>query len=424
MYSFLKSNILKLQAWGFKGVLNFPHRWFEDKLNRWALWRNYRKFRDVVPTRGITVIAPLSMQYSNSKVVRDFAFSLKKAGLPFQTFDTNHHPQIPRVDFADILTPEEEFQVTKYDHVVEIFKSPLPKGIVKQRARIAFWEGESGMLDVFPYLASSDPVIGMSDFNVAYFRKELPPTTPVYKILYPLQWENQAPDPRGSIRERYGIGWKDFVVFFNFDFGSFFRKNPEGIIRAFAKAFPDVQNVKLIFKTKLADQFADKVIFLERLAVDLGIQHRLIWIHDYLSSDDLYELTSTCDVYISLHRAEGFGIGITEAMSFGKAVVATDYSASTEFCRPDSSIPIPYKMVPILSNEYFVTMKEWADPDIDAAAAALRKLYNDPVYCKELGHKAKVFIEEYFSNENFKKTVNAFLQDGASPEWKESGATI
>ncbi len=349
------------------------------------------------------------MGYSNSKTVRDFLYALKNTGIPFQSFDLNTRHDVISSDYADILTPRESFDIRKYDHVVEMFRSPLPNGIVPCRARIAFWEGEYGLLDAFPYLSGSDPVIAMSDFNAQDFRRELPSGTPVYKILYPLQRVSSDMDDQATTRARYGIGADDFVVFFNFDLGSFHRKNPLGAMRAFAQALGDKPDAKLVFKLNLAKDFPDKVALLKEEASRLKIGEKLVLVSGYLPRKDIYGLTNACDVYLSLHRAEGFGIGVAEAMQLGKPVIVTDYSATTEFCNSDNSIPIPYRLIAIRPGEYFESMLTWADTDIDAAAAALRRCYDDPAYRTAIGQRGKAFVEEHFSTANFKQSVEEFL---------------
>ena len=138
-------------------------------------------------------------------------------------------------------------------------------------------------------------------------------------------------------------------------------------------------------------------------------------IDDYIPQHDIYGLTNACDVYLSLHRGEGFGLGIVEAMSLGKAVVATDYSSTTEFCHPHTSIPVPYTIVQVPDGMHdhpcYHAVKEWAEPDINAAAEALRKLHEDATFRKTIGTEAKYFVENYFSRENFKKSIEGFLAD-------------
>ena len=105
----------------------------------------------------------------------------------------------------------------------------------------------------------------------------------------------------------------------------------------------------------------------------------------------------------------GFGIGMAEAMLFGKPVVATDWSANTEFCRPGASFPVPYRLVRVEANEYFACMKEWADPDIEAAARALSTCRMNPALAREVGERGRRLVNEHFSTERFKRSVDAFL---------------
>ncbi len=405
----LASSVRKLRVWGLKGVLGYIPRRFNAWRFRHTLTANSRSHAGTQPKRGITVIAPISMGYSNSKTVRDFLHALKQSGIPFQSFDTNTRRDVISSDYADVLTPPEQFDVRKFDHVVEMWRSPLPDGIVPCRARIAFWEGEHGLLETFPYLKSPDPVIAMSDFNYSDFRTELPPETPVFKITYPLQRVSADMDDCSTTRARYGIEKDDFVAFFNFDLGSFYRKNPLGAMRAFAKALGTEPKAKLAFKLNLAKDFPKRISMLKTEADKLGISDKLVLVTGYIPRKDVYGLTNACDVYISLHRAEGFGIGLAEAMQLGKPVIATDYSATTEFCNSANSIPIPYRLVPVPNGEYFAAMQTWADADVDAAAAALRKCHDDVAFRTEIGRKGKAFVEEHFSTANFRKSVEAFL---------------
>ena len=369
-----------------------------------------QKDKKLVPIRGVTLIGDFTNASSNSKTNRDFAYALKKAGIPFQAFSTDRISTVPEVDYSDILTAPNEFNLYKYSHIIEMFRSPLPRRLVKKRARIAFWEGESGILDVWPFLAGRDPVIGMSDFNVSYFKRDL--EAPVYKILYPLRKIDVSLRPKDKIKNCFDIRSDDFMVLFTFDFGSFKRKNPLAVIKAFAKAFANISDAKLVFKTMGAKTHQKEVEIVKCEASRLGVEHKFTMITEYLSHSDLYSLTAACDVYISLHKGEGFGLGMAEAMLFGKPVVATGWSANMEFTKEGVAIPIPYKLVPVKADEYFTAMKEWAEADVDAAAAALGKLYSDSSFCKELGRKAKSFVEEHFSIENFKKSVEEFLDDG------------
>ena len=413
MIRLIYSYYRKVREWGFLGMMTFLKNHLRDRRFRKTLLENAKKYR-MTPVRGITVMADLSSNTSLSKVMRDFCFALKTAGIPYQTFDINTRNSICREDVEGILTPRESFRIMKYTDVVEMFLSPCPNGLPLRKSTIAFWEFESAFLDAYPFMLKKNCVIGMSDFNAAYFRRELSPNTEVFKVLYPFRIPTATLSPINMTRERYGLKADDFIVFFNFDYASSYgRKNPDGCMKAFAKALRDIPNAKLVFKTMRAKAHPDDVAKLMTLAKDLGVKDKVVSIDNYLPDADIVSLTNACDVYMSLHRGEGFGLGIAEAMSLGKAVVVTDWSSSTEFCRPDCSMPVSYRMVKTPKNKidhpYYATLKEWAEPNIDDAATSLRKLYDDPVFRQRLGQKAKESIRSQFSVENFRNSILKFL---------------
>ena len=401
--------IRKIRVWGLPGIRNYLCREWTWRKARRDLIRCAARDAGTTPVRGITLIGEFKQGASNSKTNRDFAYALRDAGIPFQTYSVDWGCSIPREDYEPILTPKEKFNLHRYTHVVEMFRSPLPRELVPRCARIAFWEGEHGMFEVWPFLRGKDPLIAMSDFNQAYFAKNAD-GAPAVKILYPLRPLDFALPPSGEVRAHFGFAADDFIVFYNFDFGSYHRKNPGAAIRAFAAALRGKPDAKLVFKVQHASRYREFLVEVEREAAEAGIAAQFRVITEYLPHRMLYGLTAACDVYLSLHYGEGFGIGMAEAMMMGKPVVATDWSANTEFVRPGVAYPVPYRLVPIKPGEYFESMKEWAEADVDAAAAILRRLYENPAERREVGERARAFIAEHFSSENFRKSVEAFLE--------------
>lgn len=405
--------VRKFRIWGLRGAFNY----LIGRIQQWR-WHRYfaanaRRFPYEQSEKGITVIGNLSSKGSLNKTLRDFCFSLKDAGIPFQTLDTGRK-EIPPEDIDAILTPSEEFKIRRYSHVVEMINSPLQAGIVDHIARIGFWEFESGFLEAFPtYLEREGDVIGMSDFNVKYFEKIFAGRRTVFKILYPLRLEIDSVLPKSDCRKKFGFADNDFIVFYNFSYSSGYgRKNPEAAVRAFAKAFQHDQNAKLVFKTFKLSLKDDRSKQLKDLARELGVEDRLVLISDYLSQRDVFNLTNACDVYLSLHRAEGFGIGIAEAMSLGKAVVVTGYSSVTEFCNSENSVLIPYKLVAMdhPDTAIYISAEHWADPDINQAVASLRQLKTDKDYCEALGQRGRASMLKQFSNVNFRSSVASYIQ--------------
>jgi len=407
----VKAILDKIRVWGIAGILNFFKARYGNAVQRRRLAALVRRSQIKEPERGVTVIGELTGRVSLSKALRDFVLNMKDAGIPCQAYDTLLKPQIPPADVKGVVTPVEEFDIMRYSHVVMMYRSPLDEKLVPNLsfARIAFHESEHGIHETAPYLRESgDAIVAMSDFNYNYYKRAFP-DQPVYKIVFPFRFKRKDATPRNEMRVKYGMGVDDFVVFFNFDFGSYYRKNILAALKAFAIAFRGDEKAKLLFKTKGAAANKRQVADMERLVTELGIDRQFIHIPQYLPRADVDGLTEACDVFLSLHKAEGFGMGMAEAMSQGKPVVATNWSANTEFCREDTAWCIPYHMVPVLPHEYMVSTKEWAEADVEAAAAALREIRNNPELVAERTAKGKRFMEEHFSIANFKKSVDAFL---------------
>ena len=408
----------KVSMWGFSGIVHYLIRKIRPNPLKTYFVDNARNYPVNEPEQGITIIGPLSrIGTSLSKVLRDFAYSLKDAGIPFQTFDTGEK-QVPESDMDGILTPPSEFRIRRYSHVVEMtFPSPLPDGIVEHRAQIAFWEFNEGIKEAYHCLYDRlDPIIAMSDFNYQYFQREFGEEKQVFKILYPLRMDISKVPDIATCRNQFGFKKGDFLVFYNFAYSSgWWRKNPLDAIRAFAQAFPNPGSEKLVMKTANAQLCRNRENQLLSLAREVGIEDRLVLFNDWMTQRDVYSLTNACDVYLSLHRAEGFGLGLAEAMCLGKAVICTDYSASTEFCKPGISIPIPFELVDITPEEkashmWYRGVRRWAKPDVTAASEALNRLRHDEMLRNRIGTAAANHIKQQYSIEQFQTSVLSFLK--------------
>ncbi len=415
MISTLKGYFTKVRIWGLKGIWNFFFGKIEARRLRNYFIKNATKYPTTPAATGFTIVAPFHDNNSLSKVIRDLTFSLHDAGIPFQTFDTSKKNLLKDTDIDALITPSSKFQILKYANVIELFNGPVPPELGLKKSHIVFWEFESGLLETFPRLCSPDTIIAMSYFNEAYFRKILPPSTPVAKLIYPFHHTKTALPTIDESRRRFGIKQNDFVVFFNFDYDSdVFRKNPDGAMRAFAQAFPDNPNVKLIFKTVHSNKHCKEQHVLVELAQKLGIVDRFRSFDVFMPKNDVLALTNACDVYLSLHRGEGLGLGIAEAMSMGKPVVISGCGGPLEFCNSDNAILIPTKSIPLrtgqMDNPCYHSVAYCAEPDIKAAVDALIRLHEDKALRTLLGRKAKNDVEDHFSIEDFAKSARAFLK--------------
>ena len=410
----MKEILTKIRMWGWGGVKNYLTEYRYRRQIVRAFAAQIRRDRGRVPERGITLVGTFTQQNSHSKVLRDFAWNLKAAGIPFQTLNVDRKPSLSGEEVDGILTPRDAFRITRFDHVVELTPLIIPQRLGLPLSRILFWEFESGVLYAYPELVSVPRVIAMSDFNAAYFRKTLPDSVRVDKILYPFRFSHKGVDEPAVVRERYGIPREAFMVFSNFDLGSsYYRKNPEGALRAFSIAFGNRRNAALVMKVMGAKARPDLMEKLLGLADELGIRERLVVIDRYIPERNIYGLSNACDVYLSLHRGEGFGITLAEAMVFGKPVVCTDYSSTTEFCRPDGTFSVPFSRVAVrpdqVDHPYYSQVQEWAEPDVAAAAEQLRWIYGHPDAAKQRGEQGRRFVESYFSIDHFRQDVSRFL---------------
>jgi glycosyltransferase involved in cell wall biosynthesis len=187
-----------------------------------------------------------------------------------------------------------------------------------------------------------------------------------------------------------------FTVLCMLDAGSSLaRKNPEGVIAAFRKAFGNDRNVRLLLKTQRLNDFPQAR---ERLVALTN--HQNIELHDAtLDEAGITALYASADVLISMHRAEGFGLSMAEAMHRGLPVVATGWSGNADFLSKAVGVPIPWRIVPAEDPQrtYHFPRVNWAEPCQEAAADALRMLRSSPELREQLGAAGAAYADSHWS---------------------------
>jgi glycosyltransferase involved in cell wall biosynthesis len=152
------------------------------------------------------------------------------------------------------------------------------------------------------------------------------------------------------------------------------RKNPLGVLHAFEQAFSQRDPVGLVVKITGLDRRPD----VAEVFKDAADRCALYLLDDRLSRSATMNLMASVDAYVSLHRAEGFGLPIAEAMALCKPVVATSYSGNQDFTSAETAFLVPYELVELTSSHaVYPAGFQWADPDIAAAAAQLRSVAFD-----------------------------------------------
>jgi glycosyltransferase involved in cell wall biosynthesis len=204
--------------------------------------------------------------------------------------------------------------------------------------------------------------------------------------------------PDGGLRAAdFGIPENRFVFLFQFDFTGFIaRKNPYASIAAFRKAFPSRNSgAVLVIKTNHSERYPNEFrALLDAVADDPDI----VLIQGTFPRPKVMSLMKLADAFVSLHRAEGFGRSPAESMLLGKPVIATNYSANTEFMRQDNSCLVNYSLIPVQPGQYpFPEGQVWADPDTDHAAWHMRRLLHNRPYRQLISENGRRTIAENYN---------------------------
>lgn len=245
-----------------------------------------------------------------------------------------------------------------------------------------FWELEKFPDEWLPALNRVDEVMVSSSF----IRNALAKVTdkPVWNVPLPV---GQSPDS-GLLRRDFGLEDGDFIFLNSFDFNSYLaRKNPQAAIEAFRLAFADGRpDVKLLIKSSNGHRHPEKLRALLNAA---GADKRITVRDEVIDRGDLGALQRCVDAYISLHRAEGFGLGLAECMRQGKPVIATAWSGNMDFMTPENSCLVDYQLVAVREGEYLHHVgQRWAEPRIDQTASLMSRLVGDPAFAKRIGDQA------------------------------------
>ncbi len=214
---------------------------------------------------------------------------------------------------------------------------------------------------------------------------------PTRTMRIPVEMPPIVPRSRGDLGLPGG-----FLFLFSFDYRSVFeRKNPLGTIEAFARAFDPGEGASLVIKCINEDADPEN----HRRLLDAAAEHPDVHVVDrYFTPQDKNTLTALCDCYVSLHRSEGFGLTMAEAMYCGKPVIATGYSGNLDFMTDENSILVDHTLVPIgLGADPYPPDAQWADPDTADAASSMRRVFDDRQVAAALGARAAQSIRSTHS---------------------------
>ncbi|MBD2432647.1 MULTISPECIES: glycosyltransferase [Fischerella] len=345
---------------------------------------------------GVNISGYVNSEFGLGEGVRGTIRAIEAVGIPFVinncTFNTMHRKMDSSyTDFSDKNPYPINIIQVNVDMINTFISSASPE-YFKNKYNVGFWAWE---LPEFPKE-------WLSAFNLfdeiwtpsAYCVDAIAPVSPipVLKVMHSIS----LPQP-AITKQSLGLADNKLIFLFIFDFCSVFeRKNPLAVIQAFQQAFGKVnQNVQLVIKFSNSKYFPNQLKQLKTLVEDFK---NIKIIDDYLLKDELNALIYHCDCYVSLHRSEGFGLTMAEAMYYGKPVIATAYSANLEFMNINNSFLVKYSLV-TLTEDYGPYKKGnfWAEPDIDHAAYLMQHVFNNYADAKQVGKKASEHIKSVLS---------------------------
>lgn len=343
---------------------------------------------------GVNIAGYLRGEFGLAESARMYARALIAAQVPVALYDLELG--VPH-SMAD-ASLEGMFTTDLPERVVIIFINPdyfaaavREIGEAKLRGKYViacwFWELEHLPATWLPVLEQVDELLVASHFIGDAVRRCS--NIPLLHAPIPLADMNRA----DVGREEFGMQTGLFSFLVTFDFNSWIeRKNPQAVIQAFRRAFPaGDEQVQLLIKTSNGHLHGE---LLKSLVSQVSDDPRILIRNDVISHEQLTALQVSCDAYVSLHRAEGFGMGLAECMQLGKPVIATGWSGNMEFMHAGCAALVDYELVPIKAGQYpFGEGQRWAEPDVSHAARWMARLAGDRAEAAKLGELGRLHVE-------------------------------
>lgn len=366
-------------------------------------------------THGVNLVGYLRGEFGLAESARMYARALMAANVRVALHDLELG--VPHSMADDSLGGK--FRTDLPEQVVIIFINPdyfdaavQEIGEAKLRGKYIiacwFWELERLPETWLPALKRVDEVMVASGFIADAVRQCS--SIPVLHAPIPLA----AMDRADIGREAFGIDEEAFVFLVTFDFNSWIeRKNPQAAIGAFRTAFPlGSEPAQLLIKTSNGHLHPE---LLQALIDQVSDDARIVIRNGVITRQQLTALQACCDAYVSLHRAEGFGMGMAECMQLSKPVIATGWSGNMEFMHAECAALVGYELVAIQAGQYpFGEGQRWAEPDLAQAAQWMALLATNRALAAEIGERGRANVEAVLSARRVVEKITMRLDEIAA----------
>lgn len=371
----------------------------------------YRTDPPFPPSFGINLFGQFSSATGLGVTARHTVRALRVAGIPFACLDIK--PYYPTGDVAEELADISAHIVSNPAALcfpINLYCMPatdfpqlvqqMPQLLQQRRfhAAVVWWESTKLHASWAQALMRLDVLIAYSEFLAGVLANSLP-LTPVVTGRQPLFLPNGIRPDRAA----FGLPADATVFVSSFDPSSDpGRKNPLGVIAAFRQAFPDNNaGVRLVFRLNNAHATDMARQTTQMLIEAAGGDGRIGFLLEPMDYRQVLSLYAGASVYVSLHRAEGLGLGMLEAMRLGVPVIATGWSGNMTFMNHRCACLVRYRLNQVSGNHPFYRADVlgpeavWAEPVIEDAIAWMRKLHRHPDERRRLGTLARLNVERY-----------------------------
>jgi glycosyltransferase involved in cell wall biosynthesis len=374
--------------------------------------------------RSVAILGAFSSPIGHGIAAKLLEYELRAGGVSVRKIDASKWigaPIDPKLAIrSEELAPDDVLIVALNPDVAIHALAKMGKEKLRNRKIIGYWVWELEVVPAFWKLAGrfAHEIWTPSTFSANALKKLF--DVPVHVVPHPvalLPPPEVTAERRARSREALGISDSAFVAIQSFSLASSLtRKNAIGAISAFVAAFHDQPDARLILRHLSGDRFPDSLHRLREAAQVAGPQIILRPAGDGL--EDLHDLYAACDVYISLHRTEGFGLNLAEIMLAGRPLIATKWSGNLDFMDNKCVALVNADLVALDDPDKVYTQKaaRWAEPRMDEAIRWLQTLARNPDQRLKLAEAGKTKAMAVLGGRAIEVLHGVNRTDMASPE--------
>jgi glycosyltransferase involved in cell wall biosynthesis len=374
------------------------------------------------PAHGVNVIGFLGGDFGLGESARLMVGALQAAGIPHTTVAVDQRELSSRLSGATDSGPATETFDTSLlcvnADLTPAVAAALPRpGAATHRIGMWYWEVEDFPVEQHGGFSHVDEVWTATEFIRAAIAPHSP--VPVHVVAPPLPQRGTEPTMGPA---QLGLPDRPYFLF-SFDYSSTAeRKNPMGLVEAFTAAFAPGEGPVLVIKSINARKRPAEA---ERLRLRVANEQDVVLMDRFLDPAERDALVASCACYVSLHRSEGLGLTMAEAMAWGRPVIATAYSGNLDFMTDENSFLVPWSPATIPADAVpYPPGGTWAEPDLAAAAALMRAVVDHPDVAASIGARAAADIADRHTPEVAGRAMAARLAQTAGRRGARARRTV